>query len=149
MHYPNGLVEVRSDKDLHFTGSLATNAAEAEDIVLPPACGGSAARAVVRAVTIQAKEDLDWELWFWASASYTNADMDLDYFLGKVVFSAAEGTQIGATGFFTCYKGNLDVPIVDRDNTQTIHVKLVNRNAASKTAGTNGQVVVSLWLEPI
>lgn len=143
------LVEVRTDKDVHFTGAIAQNAEEEENIVLPGSCGGNAARVIVRAIAIVADQDLDWELWFWGTDLFDEADLDNDKFLGKAVFAAAEGTQIGGAGTFYSYKEGLAIPLADYDGTGEMHVSLVNRNVTGKNAGATGEIVVLFWVEPM
>lgn len=142
------LVELRSDKDLHFTTGIAQNAEEEENIALPSGCGGDHGRCILRAMTVVADQDLDWEFFFYGSDLFDEADLDNDKLLGIVTFSAGQGVQIGGAGSFYAYKDGLAVPIVDYDKTGELHVALVNRNVTAKNAGATGEVVVTFWFEP-
>ena len=76
--YP-GLSSLRSDKDTHFTESLAKNASEQESIA-----GLETNRINLTGVSIQAKQALHYRLLFFSSADFTDSDLDVDTFIGSV-----------------------------------------------------------------
>lgn len=142
---------VVSDKDVHFTGEIVQNASEAENIALPAALDGvnGNARGIIRAVTLISDQGLDWELYFFGSDLFGEADLDADGYLGRCKFTAStDGIQLGGSGSYYFYKEGLEIPYLDADNSGELHVALVNRSAGAKTAGANGEVVVKLHIEP-
>lgn len=141
-----------SDKDSHFTGAIAQNASEEENITLPTALDGvnGNARGIIRGVTIVSDQGLDWELYFFGSDLFSEtSDMDTDGYLGRCKFTATtDGIQIGGTGNFYYYKDGLEIPYLDADKTGELHVALVNRSATGKNAGATGEIVVKVHIEP-
>lgn len=159
------IVRVRSDKDTDFTGAIAQNAQESENLVPPAALGaGGPCRSRLHSISIISKENLDWELWFFSTDDFaTNnaADIDQVGFLGKWAFIAADATRIAATGAYFYYIDGLDIAYhcTDFDEHATlvagakrpqgqVHVMLINRSAAGKSAGANGELVIQLGFEP-
>jgi hypothetical protein len=142
---------VRTDKDTHFTGAIAQNAKEDENLTLPGTLRGTNgnARIAIRSIMLQSDQNLSWELIFWSTDGFDNTDLDLDTFLSRWTFAVADGVQIAGANQFYYYIEGLDIPYVDADNTGELHVSLVCRSAAGKTAGAGGEVVVQIAAEPI
>ena len=87
---------VRTDKDTHFTGAIAQNAKEDENIALPGALAGvnGNARNMVRSIVLQSDENLAWELAFWSKDSFEDtSDMDLAAFKSRWTFVTADGIR--------------------------------------------------------
>lgn len=157
------VLRVRSDKDEHFTGAIVQHAEERENITMPAALGG---RLRLVCITLISDQQLAWELDFWFSKTFSGAavgaDLDLDTFAGKWAFAAADGTQIGGAGPYYYHISGLDIPYRDNDHPQTtaqakkaevasnpkLHVCLVNRSAAAKTAGAAGEIVAEFGFVP-
>lgn len=133
---------IRSDKDLHFTGALVTNAAEDENLGGLPTNSGK-----IRLVTILSDENLAWEIQFYTRDLFRDADLDIDTYLGSVRFAEGDGLQVAGAGPFRYDLSNLNLPYIDADASSELHVTLVNRSAAAKTAGAGGEVVVVTGLE--
>jgi len=142
---------VRSDKDTHFTGAIAQNASEAEDIALPGALAGinGNARSHLRSITILSDQNLAWEVMLFSSDTQEDTDADVDTMVGWWQFSTAGAVQLAGAGLFRYYIDGLAVPYVDDDNSGELHVKLVNRSATGKNAGATGEVIIELALEPM
>jgi len=142
---------LRTDKDVEFTGEIVQNAMESENIALPGTLDGinGTARCRIKAVTIISDENLQWELWFWANDLFQESNLDADRFVGKILFAAADGTRIAATGAYYYYQEDLDIAYEDLDKTGELHVSLINRSAAAKTAGAGGEIVVEFIMEPM
>lgn len=141
---------VRSDKDSHFTGAIAQNAGEDESLTLPACLAGinGNARGLVRSLTLVADQNLDWEVQFWRSGTHGAADIDTDKWIGGVVFTASsDAKQLAGSGSYLYYKGNLDIPYIDLDNSGKLHVTLTNRSAGAKGAGAVGEVIVDVRIE--
>ncbi len=141
---------VRSDKDDHFTGALAQNASELEDI----ATQTGYKKFAIMEVAMISDQNLDWELWFWNKATADDADIDLDAFIGRVAIAAADQKQLGASGIYYANK-ELAMPIIYCDDDVTavlapkLHMSLVNRSATAKNAGATGEIAVIVSCEPI
>jgi hypothetical protein len=145
---------IRSLKGTHFTGAIAQNAGEAEDIAIPGA-GSSAGDyslrgyLYIREIHLWADQNLSWEVQFWADDDYDETDVDLDAFLGSYTFAVADGLQNAGTGLYRYSQTKLELSYVDRDVTGEIHIKLVNRSATGKNAGGTGEVVVEVVAEKL
>ena len=145
---------IRSDKDTHFTGAILQNAAEDESLEFPNSMVGCS-ECVIEAIIIQSDENLDWTIQFWGTSGYDNTDLDLDFFIEYVAFATTAGLQIGATAQYYYSTTNLNIPYKDLDFDPTgtalanIHVSLINRNAAAKTAGSSGEFTVDFIVRPI
>jgi len=135
---------LQTDKDTAFTDGLAQNAAENENVV-----GLSANEGAIEDVTIIATERLAYEVQFYATDGFRNADMDLTRYLGSVRFAEGDGIQVAGAGPFYYDAHNLGLPAIDLDGTRELHVTLVNRSAAAKTAGAGGALSVGITFRPI
>lgn len=150
-------IVVKSDKDTHFTGALATNASEEENI-----SGIRYRSGMIEAIHITSDQNLDWDVYFFAKDGITDTDLDVEYFLGVVTFVAADAKQIAGAGQYyystnNCSYAFRPFPYVDLDalaviesdqTTPELHIALVNRNATSKSAGGSGEVVVTVLYRP-
>ena len=147
------LITVQSDKDLHFTGAIAQNAEERENIVLPQALGSAnfrRARSRLKALRIISVENLAWEINLYGKDSFgSELDIDLMGFIARWAFQAADGLQIAGAGPYLYYIDGLDIPYEDADATGELHVSLVNRSAAGKSAAAAGNIVVAFIFDPL
>jgi len=152
------LVSVLTDPATQFTAALATNAALTLNMTpgggLGKVDGGLASPSVqcrIKGITIASAEALDWEVWFWRSDAFnvSATDPSLDLFAGRHKFTAStDGLRIAGAGLYYYAVNNLDIPYVDVDGTGEMHLMLINRSVASKTAGANGAVQVGLLCDP-
>lgn len=134
---------IQTDKDTQFTDGLAQNAAENENLV-----GLNGDEGAIEDITIISTENLAWELQFYATDGFRNADMDLTRYLGSVRFAAGDGIQVAGAGPYYYDIHNLGIPIIDSDASLELHVTLVNRSAAAKTAGAGGAMSVAITFRP-
>ena len=74
-----GLSVIRSDKDLHFTGALAKNASEQENLE-----GLKSDRITITQVNIRSEQNLHYQLLFFSKDGFTDSDLDVDSFIGAV-----------------------------------------------------------------
>ncbi len=134
------LILVRSDKDLNFTGAILADDHETEDLT-----GLNGSVGVIESVTLLAEENLDWEVHFWGSDAFDDADLDADFWTDFVAFAAADAASIANAipGTFRYAATGLSIPYQDRDATTELHVSLVPRGAA-KTGGAAGEVVIEI-----
>ena len=144
-------VEVSSDKDTNFTDALALNAGENEDI----ATSYLTKSAAIVGIQVQSIQNLDWEIWFSSKLAATNfglADLDLDGYLGRVLFALADGKAHGDSAPQFYYSKELATPIMLYDDVRTtdklgLHMRLVNRNATAKITGATGAIKIRLVLD--
>lgn len=144
----NPIVYIRSDKDIHFTDSIAQNAKEDESIDFPNEIRRTN-EVIIEGIAIQSDQQLEWDLFIWSGAEYDNTDLDLDKFVEYVNFPSTSQKQIGGTGQFYTAKTGLAIPYRDCDGTHKLHCSLCNRSAVSKNAGATGEVVVTFMVRPI
>ena len=153
------LILVRTDPATQFRDTLATNAALTLNMV-PGAGNGKVDGGLVSAscasrlksIRIASVENLAWEIWLWRSKLFNTyasvADMAKQYVAGRYGFVAAAGEQIAGTGPYYYYIEGNDEVYSDVDGTGQIHLMLVNRDAASKSAGDAGAILIELNMEP-
>lgn len=150
MAQAGNLIAVRSARATDFTAAIVQNAATTATLRVPANLKGPA-RARVRNIVIISKENLAWELQFFASATFQQpGNIDNDSFLGYWAFAAADGVRatINAPANYFCYYiDGLDIPIESFDDDGSLHVALVNRSAAAKTVGAAGELIVRIGLE--
>lgn len=159
------LVNVRTNPATQFTGALAQNAALTENLRIPQgtevaglgfADGGiGSGKSRVRSILIQSVENLDWEVWIWATDAFnvSTSDPALNFPLGYALLAGSTAKRIGGAGLYYYFLSGLDIPLQDEDvitnnGPNEIHLMLVNRAAASKTAGAGGAIRIDLNIEP-
>lgn len=141
-------IKVRSDKDDDFTGAIVQNAKEDANLA-----GLPMNKVMIKKVTLQAKENLDFIVIFWATNGFDDTDLDLDKLEDWVRFNLAgtSGVDVlriaGANQYYGAVSG-LNIPYEDEDRTNTLHASLLNLSAGAKTAGAAGEVVVEVTVEP-
>lgn len=131
-----------------FTGAIAQNAAAFASLDVKGLGVGERVDSVLRSITVVSVEDLDWEVWFFTKtgAVGNSADPDVNTLIGRVVLPTT-ALQIAGAGLFTFYAEGLNTLLLDEQGTSKIHMALVQRAAAGKSAGAAGAVRLSLVLE--
>lgn len=145
-----GFKYIVSDKDTHFAGALADNAIENESISMPTDWGTSGIqKCIISELSFQADENLDWELIFWSDGDYNSTDLDLSKIVTRISIPETSSDRIAGSNQFY-YENPLvqSIEYVDKDNTSKIHVGLICRSAAGKTAGASGEVVLRMGCTP-
>ena len=127
---------IRSDKDLNFTTGLVTNAQEQENLT-----GLLKNTIIIRQVNVQSDQNLEWDLLLFQTDLFNTADLDTDRFVARIRLPASLGVQIAGAGQFYYDLQGIDIRYQDLDATNELHVTLVNRSAAAKTAGAAGEFV--------
>lgn len=161
------LYKVRTTSTVQWTAAIAQNAAVNANIAVPAGLSGmnGQVECILRGLTIVSKEQLAWELAFYTSDLFAGSSIDTDTYIGSWAFAASgtagDGEQIAATGDFLYYIDGLEIPLWDTDldvitagldataGSGELHVRLVNRSAAAKTANAAGAIAVTFWLEPM
>jgi len=70
---------VRSDKSLNFTGALAKNESEEENLT-----GLVSNKIRITQVSIHSDQELHFQLQFFSKDTFTDPDLDVDTFVGAV-----------------------------------------------------------------
>ncbi len=149
---PGAFKVTASDKDTHFTGALATDVAEEENISFNTDWATAGIQvAEVTNVSIESDQRLDWEVQFYATDGQADtSDIDNDSFITSILFSGSDGKQNAATGQWK-YDANpafLPFSYIDEDNSSEWHITLVNRAGTAKNAGATGEVVIKVHAVP-
>jgi hypothetical protein len=142
--------KAQSVSTVNFLDALVTNAKSDADLVLPGALAGmnGNARGRLKSITILSVENLDWEIQLYRKDAFTGASIDVDSFTARWSFVAADAVRVAGAGNYLYYIDGLDHEYVDEDNSGELHVRLINRSVASKTANAGGAIVVKFYLEP-
>jgi hypothetical protein len=155
------LILVRTDAATQFRGSLAQNAVATLNLAAPTGPGqtdgyldqglaaGGVVTARVRTITLVSIENLAWEIQLWGKDTFGTYSVlnDLVPF-GLYTFQTGDGKRNAGAGPYIYYVSGLDIPYVDLDKSGELHLALVNRSAAAKTAGDAGALFVQLGMEP-
>jgi len=140
-------VIIQSDKDTHFSGALATNAKEDENLTLIGANSG-----LITAIHIVSDQNLAWEIAFFGTDGFDDSNFDLQWYLGRVKFAASDGTRIAGAGPYIYTTTNISQPFqpiryADLDESGELHISLINRDSTSKNAGATGEAVVTVVID--
>ncbi len=142
------LIDVTSVDGTDWAATIAQNAELLANLPVRgqrgPATMGSI--GIVRTLRIMSSANHAWEVNFFASDTTTDADPNVDSFLGRYPFSLPDGLQIGATGLFRYYVDTLQIPALDRDNSGELHVVLVPRDAGKVALET---IRLAIGIEPM
>ncbi len=134
---------LRSDKDTHFTGAIAQNAKEDENLA-----GLVSNKIRITGVSIQAKENLNFRLIFWGTDGFDDTNLDNDKFQAETKLDIPTyGYRIGGANQYYLDMRGVEIDYEDLDRTQELHISLMCLSAAGKTAGANGEVVVEVFYE--
>lgn len=157
--FGNYQVPILSLPSSQFTETLAQDQISANyNLGLPI----QQARVFINGFTIVSMENLSWELWLFDKAANLTADPATDRLVGLWQFSALVAGQVGytvtpqATGVAnTLFRyhviGNM-IPYLDRDfggglgSAPALHVRLVNRSAAAKSADAAGAIQITAFV---
>jgi hypothetical protein len=144
-------VVLRTNPATDFRGAIAKDAALFADFVAPPGVGEEP--YLVQSVEIISMENLAWELWFFNKAMASIPVVPgTDWFRGRWSFQASDAVRVGAAGVYHYSIDGLAIPSECSDydghpnKYAQLHMALVNRSAASKTADDPGALVVQLIL---
>lgn len=143
---------IDSDKDTHFTGALIQNAIENESIAFPSILTDTGVHGLlIVGISVQADEQLDWDIILWGKSTFSSTDLDSDNFIDFFNFPTASGKRIAGANqyYWASPANNVEVFYKDLDNSGKLHVGLVNRNAGAKTAGAAGEIKIRFSVRPI
>ena len=149
---PYTIEAIDSDKDTHFTGALAQNAIENENISFPTDFSlPQINKIAIHQISIQSDQALNWDLILWSGDGFANTtDIDSDAHIVNNSFLASEATQIaGSNQSYYNYNPVTPILYIDKDNSGELHVGLINRSITAKIAGATGEIKVRFMVEPI
>ena len=133
---------ISSDKDLHFTGELVKNAVERENLE-----DLRSNRIRISKISIQADQQLLFEVLLYGKDTFEESDLDNDYFIGSVELNLPTYGFQQTTSQWRLDIENLNIDYVDLDGTKEIHVVLRNLSPTSKNAGDTGEVKLEFLCE--
>ncbi|GAI19843.1 unnamed protein product, partial [marine sediment metagenome] len=134
---------VRSDKDVHFTGAIVTNAKEDENLA-----GLLSSKIRIVGLAIQSDQQLHYRAIFWRKDTFEDADLDVDAFISEQELDLVTiGYQIAGAGQWYAALTSLNIDYEDEDETSELHISLQNLSAAAKIAGAAGEVTLLVAYE--
>lgn len=135
---------IRSGKDSAFTGALGQYAKEDENLT-----GMITNKARITGLTLQSDQQLKFKVLFWSKDTFDDSNLDLDTLIGEVdVDLTVYGWQIDGTGTWYMDMRDLLIDYMDEDNTNELHISLMNMSGTGKVAGANGEVVIQVTYSP-
>ena len=127
---------ISTDKDEHFYGAIVQNAIEEEDIT-----GLLSNKITITRITIQAKENLAFDVMFFSKDSFADTDLDDDTFLGfEKLDIPTYGIRIAGANQYYLDVSGINFEYEDEDESKELHIALRCRTAAGKTAQVAGEV---------
>lgn len=154
------LITVRTDPATQLRAACAQNAALTLNLPMGSGngyvdaglAGGKTVKSRLQSLRIASVENLAWDVWLWRSDLFNTyasvADLATQYVAGRYPFAEANGVQIAGTGPYYYYVDGTDEMYQDLDLTGEVHLMLVNRSAASKSADDAGAILIELNFEP-
>ena len=133
---------IASDKDLHFTGALAKDEVERESLT-----GLRGNRIRISKISLQADQQLLFEVLLYGTDLFEEADLDEDRFIASVEFNLLDYGIQQTTNQWRMDIKNLNIDYVDADETKELHVVLENLSPTAKNAGATGEVKVEFLCE--
>ena len=133
---------ISSDKDLHFTSQLVKNAVEREDLT-----GLRSNRIRISKISIQADQQLLFEVLLYGTDAFEEADLDDDRFVASVELNLPTYGFQQTENQWRLDVENLNIDYIDVDSTKEIHVVLRNLSPTTKTAGADGEVKLEFLCE--
>ena len=148
------LFPVRALGSTNFREALAVAGDATAVNALPgvPAIGSR--RFLIRAVSVLAEEHIGMTFLFFASTAAPTADVDTDRFVSSLGFTIGQGIQYDGAGLWRYYVDSMAVPYYmdgsgNSLNPPTLNVALQLQGATAKSAGDDGEVSATFWLEPL
>lgn len=129
---------LETDKDTHFTGAIAQNAKEDENLT-----GLQGDKIVITDVMIESEQNLGYRVLFWRLNSFEDADLDIDAFIGFVDLDIVNsGFRIGAANQYYLNVTDVNLHYEDEDASTELHVSLQPYTGAKLAAGAGGDVKI-------
>ena len=136
------IYSVVSDKDVNFTEQLIKNAVERENIT-----GLRSNRVRISKISIQADQQLLFEVLLYGTDAFEESDLDDDRFIASVELNLPTYGFQQTTSQWRLDIENLDIDYIDVDSTKEIHAVLRNLSPTTKNAGATGEVKLEFLCE--
>ena len=133
---------VVSDKDVNFTGQLVKNAVERENIT-----GLRSNRVRISKISIQADQQLLFEVLLYGTDLFEESDLDDDRFIASVELNLPTYGFQQTESQWRLDIENINIDYIDVDGTKEIHAVLRNLSPTTKTAGADGEVKLEFLCE--
>ena len=133
---------VPSNKDVHFTEALVKNAVERENLT-----GLRSDRVRISKISIQAAQQLLFEVLLYSTDDFEESDLDTDKFIASVELNLPTyGFQQTESQWRLDIEG-LNIDYIDVDKTKEIHAVLRNLSPTAKSVGAAGAVKLEFLCE--
>lgn len=144
------VIDITSVDGTDFAAAVAQNAGLLANLSVRGQRGTSTMSniGIVRTLRIMSDVQHAWEVNFFSSDQTTDADPNVDSFLGRYPFSLPDGVQIGGAGLYRYYIDTLQIPALDRDNSGELHVVIVPRDGA-KGVWPGETIRLAIGIEPM
>lgn len=144
---------LETDKDTHFTGAIALNAIEYEDIGPPttllPYQGLNANKITIRGINVQCTSALAFRFWVFGTDAHADADLDVDSFSDYIELDlATNGERIAGAGQYYYKDTNIRMEYEDEDEDFTLHSGLQIFGGAGKLASPAEYVQIDVSYSP-
>jgi len=118
-----------------FDAAIAQDAGLDFDVPIPGAIGApyGSAQCMIKGLVLVAEENLSWELWLWSKAARAGASYNVDSWLGRWTFLAADAVRVSGNTRYYYFVPSLEVPYRDDDVADVnglLHCTLIPRGAA-------------------
>ena len=131
-----------SDKDVHFTETVAKNGVERENLT-----GLRGNRVKITRISLQSDQQLDFQVLLYGTDAFEEANLDDDKFIASIEFNLPTyGTQ-QTTNQWKLDIEDLNIDYIDGDSTKELHVVLKNLSPTDKNAGATGEVKLEFLCE--
>lgn len=133
---------IKTDKDSHFTGSIAQYAKEDESLV-----GLITNKIDITGIAIYSDQNIKYKVLFFSKDTFDDSDLDLESYNAQVNLNLpVDGFLFGSTYYMDV--NGLEIQYEDEDVTNELHLSLYNCGGLGKTAGANGEVVIKVTYSP-
>jgi len=133
-----------SDADTNFTDELSTYAIETENLT-----GLSDNKIMITGISVQSVQPLNYYLLFFGTDAFVGDEFDLTHFIGfEQLDLSLHSFQIGADGRYYYSLESLAIEYEDEDETNELHVALLNMDESTKNAGETGAIVLRFMYSP-
>ena len=143
-HEEPGKIRIVSDKDTHFTGAIAQNANEKENLT-----DLESNDITIVSVGIESDQPLNYRLWIFETDGFEDVDLDADSFMDFVDLDlVTNNVRLGAANQYYYAITDQEINYTDMDETKELHLALENLSATAKNAGATGEVKIQIKYVP-
>lgn len=149
---PYTIEAIESDKDDHFSTTLAQNAIDYEDLAFPTDFSTTQMqKLLIHQISVMSDQALNWDITLWSDDGRADtSDIDSDAHIITISFLASDATQVaGANQYYYKYEPVQPIFYEDKDNSGELHVGLINRSVTAKDAIATSGFRVKFRVEPV